>query len=176
MTDVALTSLSITELSTLLSKGEVSPVEVTNAYLSLIEQLDSELNAYITLAAEPALAAARMAEETIRTGHYLGPLHGVPVAVKDLFLVNGLPRTCGASIMGDQVARRDATSVARLRAAGAIILGVVEPARVCLRADRYQPPSWHRSKPLEPDACVWRLEQRFGLCGGGIARRGHPRD
>ena len=123
MTDVALTSLSITELSTLLSKGEVSPVEVTNAYLSLIEQLDSELNAYITLAAEPALAAARMAEETIRTGHYLGPLHGVPVAVKDLFLVNGLPRTCGASIMGDQVARRDATSVARLRAAGAIILG-----------------------------------------------------
>ena len=120
-----LTSRSITELSSLLASGEVSPLEVTRAYLNRIEQLNPELNAYITLAPEPALAAAREAEEKIHTGQYLGPLHGVPLAVKDLFLVRGLPRTCGSAIMGPEVSTRDATSVARLRAAGAIILGTL---------------------------------------------------
>ena len=122
MSDSTLTSFSLTALSEYFARLELSPVEVTRAYLERIEQLNPALNAYITIDTENALASARQAEREIRGGGHKGPLHGVPLAFKDLFLINGMERTCGSRIF-EEVSNRDATSVARLRAAGAVILG-----------------------------------------------------
>jgi aspartyl-tRNA(Asn)/glutamyl-tRNA(Gln) amidotransferase subunit A len=116
-----LTLRSATELSALLSKGELSPVELTQAFIDRARRFE-RLNAYITLDAEGALAAAKQAEAELTRGASRGPLHGLPVAVKDQFDAMGLPTTLGGNIVND-VATEDATAIARLREAGAIILG-----------------------------------------------------
>jgi len=123
MSDVELHTLTIEELAPLLQDKQVSPVEVTRAYLERIEALDEALNAYITVTAAQALADARRCEEEIMRGDYRGPLHGVPVALKDLYDTAGVPTTAASKIYADRVPAEDATSVTRLRAAGAIILG-----------------------------------------------------
>jgi len=101
----------------------VSPVEVTQAHLDRIAALNPRLNAYITVCADEALAAAREAERGIRRGEGLGPLHGVPFGAKDQFLTRGIRTTAGSSILRDYVPEEDATAVARLKRAGAILLG-----------------------------------------------------
>jgi aspartyl-tRNA(Asn)/glutamyl-tRNA(Gln) amidotransferase subunit A len=116
-------ALGIAELQTLLRAKHVSPLEVTDAYLQRIERLDSRLNTYIRVLPEPARAEARRAEAEITNGRWRGPLHGVPLGIKDLFDVAGLPNTMGSKILQDNVPSQDATVVARLKAAGAIILG-----------------------------------------------------
>ncbi len=103
---------------------EVSPVEVATAYLERIEGLNPQLNAFISLHPEAALAAAREAEAEIAAGGYRGPLHGVPLAVKDLFQVAGWERTCGSAFFRDRP-EHDSASVARLKAAGAVVLGLL---------------------------------------------------
>ena len=118
-----LTRLSIEHLAPRLASGEVSPVEVTQAYLDRVEARDPDLNAYCLVMAESALAEARAAEAAIRAGHYRGPLHGVPIALKDLYDVAGVPTTAGSRLFLDNIPSEDAPSVARLRAAGAVILG-----------------------------------------------------
>ncbi len=118
-----LTRLTIEHLAPRLAAGEVSPVEVTQAYLDRIAAHDPELNAYVRVMADSALAEARAAESAIRRGAYRGPLHGIPVALKDLFDVAGVPTTAGSSFFLDNVPVEDAPSVARLRGAGAVILG-----------------------------------------------------
>lgn len=119
----ALTRLSIQHLAPRLAVGEVSPVEVTQAYLDRIGTYASALNAYIRVTEEAALAQARAAEAEIRAGQYRGPLHGVPIAIKDLYDVAGLPTTAGSRLFLDNVAAQDAPSIARLRDAGAVFLG-----------------------------------------------------
>ena len=89
--------LTATELANMLKAGEVSPVDATEAYLSRIQQVDPSLNSYITVTAEQARAEARQAEAEIAAGQYRGPLHGVPVAVKDQFCTNGVLTTGGSS-------------------------------------------------------------------------------
>lgn len=116
--------LDITTLAPLIARREISPVALTQAYLDRIEA-HADLNAYITVAGERALAAARRAETEIAAGDYRGPLHGVPLAVKDLFAVAGLSRTCGSAFFHEAPATESATSVARLEAAGAVILGLL---------------------------------------------------
>lgn len=115
--------LDITALAPLIRTKEVSPVEATAAYLQRIERLDPLLNTYILVLAEQALAAARQAEQDIAGGAYKGPLHGVPVGIKDLFDVAGAPTTMGSKVLKQNVAVEDAAVVARLREAGAIVLG-----------------------------------------------------
>jgi aspartyl-tRNA(Asn)/glutamyl-tRNA(Gln) amidotransferase subunit A len=102
---------------------ELSPVELTAALLQRIERLDPRLNAFIRLDGEAAMAAARTAEAEAVSGHIRGPLHGVPVGIKDIIDVAGLPTTCHSKILADSLATSDAICVAKLRGAGAIVLG-----------------------------------------------------
>ncbi len=118
-----LTRLTIEHLAPRLAAGEVSPVEVTQAYLDRIAAHNPALNAYIRVTPDSALAEARAAESAIRRGEYRGPLHGIPIALKDLFDVAGVPTTAASAFFLDNVPSEDAPSVTRLRAAGAVILG-----------------------------------------------------
>ena len=115
--------LDITQLGRALREKEVSPVEVTHAYLDRIERLNPVLNAYITVTSDLALTQARAAEAEIQRGAYRGPLHGVPLGIKDLLDVAGVPTTMGSKILRSNVPSADATAVARLQDAGAVILG-----------------------------------------------------
>jgi aspartyl-tRNA(Asn)/glutamyl-tRNA(Gln) amidotransferase subunit A len=113
----------MTELARLIRAREVSPVEVVQAHLDRIASLDAKLRAYITVAADSALASARLAEAALASGETLGSLHGVPLGLKDLYCTKGVRTTGGSKILGDWVPDEDATVVARLAGAGAIVLG-----------------------------------------------------
>ena len=114
--------LSAATLAQLLKRKEVSPVEATQEYLDRIESLDDRLHSYITVAGEEALLRARQVEQEILRGEDLGPLHGVPVAVKDQCHVKGWRTTCGSRILKDYVAEHDSTVIVRLREAGTVLL------------------------------------------------------
>jgi aspartyl-tRNA(Asn)/glutamyl-tRNA(Gln) amidotransferase subunit A len=102
---------------------EISPVELTEAYLARIERLNPRLNAYITVCATEARAAARAAEAEIARGGWRGPLHGVAIGVKDIFDTAGVRTTNGSSFYRDHVPTEDAESIRRLKAAGAVVIG-----------------------------------------------------
>jgi aspartyl-tRNA(Asn)/glutamyl-tRNA(Gln) amidotransferase subunit A len=114
---------SIAELGPRLRRKEVSPVELTRACLDRIEKLDPELNAFITVTAESALVEARAAEAEILRGEWRGPLHGIPVALKDLIDTAGRRTTAASAVFEHRVPAEDAEVVRRLRQAGAVILG-----------------------------------------------------
>ena len=115
--------LSATELSSLIQRKEVSPVEAVESYLDRIDREDFKFNSYITICGEEALREAREAQREILKGNYLGPMHGIPVAVKDQFWTRGVRTTGGSRILADFVPVEDATVVANLRKAGAVLLG-----------------------------------------------------
>jgi len=115
--------LEITDLAPMLRVGEVSPVELTRHLFARIAELDGHLHAYARLMEAEALDAAARAEAEIAAGRYRGPLHGVPVAVKDLFWTRGTATAAGTTVFAGFVPEEDATVVKRLREAGAIILG-----------------------------------------------------
>jgi aspartyl-tRNA(Asn)/glutamyl-tRNA(Gln) amidotransferase subunit A len=119
----ALTDMSLHEASELVRRKKVSPVELTNACLTRIEQLNPKLNAFITTTAESALVEARTAETDIQHGRWRGPLHGIPIALKDLFDTAGVRTTAGSAVFGDRVPGVDAEAVRRLKGAGAVLLG-----------------------------------------------------
>ncbi len=121
MTDLC--NLEINEVAPMLRDRQVSPVELSAAYLERIERLDPRLNSYIRVMADEARGAAREAEVEIGRGAWRGPLHGIPLGIKDLFDVAGAPTTMGSKILRDNVPTRDATVVERLKTAGAVILG-----------------------------------------------------
>jgi amidase len=123
MHDNTLPFQTITEIAALIQSRQLSPVEVTQALLARIEQLDGRLKSYATVMADHALAAAKAAEQAIVAGTYRGPLHGVPIAVKDLCYTTGVRTMGGTRVLADHVPTFDATVVARLHAAGAILLG-----------------------------------------------------
>ena len=123
MRSVDIPFLSATELSGFLQRKEISPVEAVDAYLGRIEQVDPNLNAYITVLATEARQAALDADREIAGGGYRGPLHGVPVAVKDQIHSKGIRTTDASKIRSDFVPEEDATVLARLKEAGAILLG-----------------------------------------------------
>jgi len=116
-------SLTISELAPRLRRREISPVEITEACLERIEKLNPVLNAFITVTAESALAEARAAEIAIGKGEWRGPLHGVPVALKDLIDTAGVRTTAASALYKDRMPADDAEVVRRLRQAGAVILG-----------------------------------------------------
>ena len=115
--------LTIREAADLISAGDLSPVELTQAFLDRIEETDGRLNSYITVLADEALAEARAAEEEIRQGSYRGPLHGIPLAHKDLYDTAGVKTTAGSRLYADRVPTEDSTVITRYREAGAILLG-----------------------------------------------------
>jgi aspartyl-tRNA(Asn)/glutamyl-tRNA(Gln) amidotransferase subunit A len=114
---------SIGETSELLRKRELSPVELTKNCLERIEKLNPVLNAFITVTAEQALAQARAAEAEILRGHWRGPLHGIPLGLKDLIDTAGVRTTAASALFKDRVPAADAEVVRRLKNAGAVFLG-----------------------------------------------------
>src|ERR1700736_2216982 len=122
MDNQALCSLSLHELSEQLRAGKVSSSEATRATLDRI-RAHAGLNAYITVMEDSALAAAAQADNELRAGRSRGPLHGVPVAVKDLCWTKGVPTTCASRVLRGWRPDASATVVERLEAAGAIIVG-----------------------------------------------------
>ncbi len=119
----ALTRLTIAEAAEMLRRRALSPVELTRACLARIRREDGDRRAFITVLDEQALAAAAAAEQEIAAGRYRGPLHGVPIALKDLVMTRGVRTTCGSRILKDWIPEADATVAVRLAEAGAILLG-----------------------------------------------------
>ena len=115
--------LNLTELSKLLATRELSSSEAVNAALNRLELLESNLNAFITVTHEQATAEAKKADDEIARGRYRGPLHGVPVTIKDLFATARVRTTAGSKILADWIPETDSAVVERLLAAGAIIIG-----------------------------------------------------
>jgi len=114
---------SIVEVSELLRKRELSPVELTKQCLERIEKLNSTLNAFITVTSQSALEQARTAEKEMLQGHWRGPLHGIPLALKDLIDTAGVRTTAASALFKDRVPAEDAEVVQRLKNAGAVLLG-----------------------------------------------------
>ena len=116
---------SLTDIAAQIRRQDVSPVEVTRAVLNRLEQLNPRLNAVLTNLGEQALEAAQRAEQDLVAGQPRGPLHGVPLALKDIFALRGVPVTGGSKVLGNWMPDYDATVVARLKAAGAIFVGTL---------------------------------------------------
>src|SRR5215207_444381 len=114
---------SIAALAPRLESREISPVELTQATLRQIERLNPKLNAFLTVTAELAMEQAREAEQEIGKGRYRGPLHGIPISLKDLYLTKGIRTTGGSKILGDFIPGHDSAVGERLREAGSVLVG-----------------------------------------------------
>lgn len=121
MTDMCLSSL--TEVAALIRARKLSPVELTRAMLDRIAKLDPGLHSYVTVTEDHALQQAAAAEREIAAGRYRGPLHGVPIGIKDLCATAGIRTTCASKVLWDWVPEGDATVVAKLAQAGAVMVG-----------------------------------------------------
>jgi amidase len=126
-----LTSYSASQLARLIRRREVSPIAVASAYLKRIDEVNASLNAIVTVAPD-FLRQAAQAEVTLMRRHKVGPLHGVPLTVKDTIETAGLRTTSGSALRADFVPEKDAPAVARLKAAGAIILGKTNTAEMAM--------------------------------------------
>src|SRR5580704_10286783 len=153
---------SIEALSTLLTKKQVSPVELTRLYLSRIERLNPKLNAFITVASESALAEARAAERELLRGRRRGALHGIPIGLKDNIYTRNLLTTMGSLILRDFVTSEDATVVRKLRRAGAIVLGKTNLHEFAYGVTSENP---HYGPVLNP----WKTDRISGGSSGGSA-------
>src|ERR1700733_7362540 len=160
--DMDLAYASAADLAGLIRSRAVSPVEVVRAALDRIERSQAVLNAFITIAADAAMGAAREAEAAVMQGAELGPLHGVPVAVKDLIPTANIRTTWGSLIFQDHVPDADAVAVARLKQAGAIVVGKTttpEFGQQCLT----QAPLFGRTRN------AWGADRSSGGSSGGSA-------
>ncbi|HEY9446389.1 MAG TPA: amidase, partial [Burkholderiales bacterium] len=119
----SLHDLTLAQAAALVRTRKVSPVELVQAYLQRIAALDVQLNAFITVTADHALHQARRAEQEIAGGHYRGPLHGIPFALKDIYDTAGILTSGHSRVCMDRVPQRDATVVRKLYEAGAVLLG-----------------------------------------------------
>jgi aspartyl-tRNA(Asn)/glutamyl-tRNA(Gln) amidotransferase subunit A len=115
--------LTLREAADRVRLRQVSPVELLDAVLTRTSALEPQINAYITPLFDQARAAARQAEQEITAGQYRGPLHGIPIALKDNYWTQGVKTTAGSKFLADFVPAEDGTVVAKLRAAGAVITG-----------------------------------------------------
>jgi aspartyl-tRNA(Asn)/glutamyl-tRNA(Gln) amidotransferase subunit A len=115
--------LTIAEAAKLIEKKALSPVELTQSRLDRIKKLDGRLHSFIRVLPDEAHAAARTAENEIMSGRYRGPLHGIPIGLKDIYETKGIPTTGHSKVMQDHVPAEDAVSVAKLKDAGSVVMG-----------------------------------------------------
>ena len=153
---------TISRVAPFLRKGKISPVELTEAFLGRISRLQPRLNAFITVTAELARKQARQAEREIMKGEYRGPLHGVPISLKDLFYTAGVRTTGGSKILRRFIPRENAAVVDRLFAAGAILLGKTNLHEFAYGVTTDNP---HYGPVHNP----WDLERVSGGSSGGSA-------
>jgi len=164
---------SLTDVATLIAARELRSVDLTQQLLDRIATVDGHLQSYVTVMAEQAIASAGRADAEIRAGRYRGSLHGVPIAVKDLCNTRGVRTMAGTKVLADFVPDFDATVVARLEAAGAVILG-----KLALCEGAYGPYCPGLQVPVNPwDATRWSgvsssgsgVATAAGLCFGSVA-------
>jgi len=163
---------SLLDVAGLIKTGNLSPTELTQMQLERIGALDGFLHSYVTVMADQALASARRAEAEILAGHYRGPLHGVPVGIKDLCYTKGVRTMAGTTVLADFIPEYDATVVAKLEAAGAVILG-----KQTLCEGAHGPYNPELQVPVNPwDATRWSgvsssgsgVATAAGLCFGSV--------
>ncbi len=159
MNSAAIPFLTAAELGRLIQRREVSPVEAVEAYLERIYRVDRKLNSYITVCRNQALAAARQAESEIAAGEHRGPLHGVPVAVKDQFNTEGILTTGGSKVLATNVPDHDATVITNLNDSGAILLGKLNMSEFATGNSVYH----HWGTPRNP----WDLSRNPGTSSSG---------
>ena len=138
-------------LSRLVQSKEISPVEIIDAHLARIEATEPVLNSFITLLPEEARAGARRAEQEIQRGNYRGPLHGIPVGLKDLFNTAGVRTTSGSRIFDTFIPEQDCTVAARFREAGAILLGKMNMHQFAYGPTGENPDYGHMHNPWDPE-------------------------
>ena len=126
MGNLKLCFMTISEVSGLLASGELSPVELVKAHLDRIAETEPKLNSFITLLEKESLETARVAEREIRESGSWGPLHGVPIGLKDLYYTKGIRTTVGSKILADFVPDYDAAVVEKFSDAGAVLLGKLQ--------------------------------------------------
>lgn len=164
MNSDVLTQLSGAEIARRIRDRDLSPVEVVEGYLERIDRYDDVLHSYITVCRDEALAAAREAEQAVMQGESLGPLHGLPLSVKDQMDTVGVLTTAGSTILADYVPTEDATLIARAKSAGAVLLGKLNMTEF---AAGQGDPFKHRDPVRNP----WDLERFPGgsSTGSGVA-------
>ncbi|MEU9043566.1 MULTISPECIES: Asp-tRNA(Asn)/Glu-tRNA(Gln) amidotransferase subunit GatA [unclassified Kitasatospora] len=145
-----------------IAKGEVSAVEVAQAHLDRIEAVDKKVNAFLHVDTEGALAAAKAVDEKRAKGEELGPLAGVPLALKDVFTTKGVPTTCGSKMLEGWIPPYDATLTSRLKDAGVVILGKTN-------MDEFAMGSSTENSAYGPTGNPWDLTRIPGGSGGGSA-------
>ena len=151
MESLELCYMSAGKLSKLVESKEVSPVEIIDAHLARIEATEPVLNSFITLLPDEARAAARRAEADIKRGNYLGPLHGIPVALKDLFNTAGVRTTSGSRVFDTFIPDQDCTVAMRFRQAGAILLGKLNMHQFAYGPTGENADYGHMHNPWDPE-------------------------
>ncbi len=159
---MSLFALTLHEASEKLRRREISSVELTEAVLQRIAATDDRVRAYLTLARDSAMEQAKQADARLASGQPSSPLLGVPLAVKDNFLTQGLRTTCASKILGDFMPPYDATAVAKLRAAGAVIVGKTN-------LDEFAMGSSAENSAFFPTCNPWNLQRIPGGSSGGSA-------
>jgi aspartyl-tRNA(Asn)/glutamyl-tRNA(Gln) amidotransferase subunit A len=156
------TSLTLLEAARLIAHREISPVELTQERLKRIHTLDDKINAFITLTEDSALQAAREAQSELEQDAPRSLLHGIPLALKDLFETQGVRTTGGSKFFRDYIPPRDAAAVAALKSAGAVLLGKLNMHEIALGVTNVNP---HYGACRNP----WNLERISGGSSGGSA-------
>ena len=153
--------LTIAELGRLIRSRQVSPTELTRSFLERIDRLDPTLGAFVTVMADTATAEAEAAEAEIAQGRYRGPMHGMPVAVKDIIYTEGVLTSAGSRVLADHVPEYDSTIVERLRGSGAVLLGKLNLSEFAVGGTIDHP----YGTPRNP----WNLDRSAGGSSSGSA-------
>jgi len=152
-------SITLEKAAELIQQRSISPVELVKTHLDRIEKLNPALNAYVTVAADSAMKDAHRAEEEISRGQYRGPLHGIPVSVKDIFYTKGIRTTFGEKRLETFVPDYDAAVVERLKEAGAVLVGKTNP----LYGEYFPEPEYGLCRN------PWDLDRLAGYSSSGAA-------
>ena len=160
--DASLAFTSAVEMRRLIGSKEVSVPELVEFFYQRIEQLDPRLNAYLALCPDQAMDQARSAQEAVQRGDSLGPLHGIPVSIKDLEMTKGIPTTVGSAVFKDRTPEADSVGVERIRQAGAIILGKTNTPEFGLSGTT-------ETKVGRPGRNPWNPDRTSGGSSGGAA-------
>jgi aspartyl-tRNA(Asn)/glutamyl-tRNA(Gln) amidotransferase subunit A len=155
-----LTYLTIAAAAARIRTGKLSSVKLTEAYLQRIGELDGVLHAYIRVLPEQALAAAKLADADIAAGNWKGPLHGIPLGIKDIYNTAGIATTGHSALFRDHVPKEDAVTVQRLKAAGAIVLGKLSTFEFAIGGPSFD-------LPWPPARNPWNIERQPGGSSSG---------
>ena len=165
--------LPISAAAALLRSREISAIELTQAYLGRIAALNDRLGAYIAVTAERALAQARQADAEIGAGEYRGPLHGIPIAVKDIIHAKGVPTTAGSKVLADFMPDEDSTIIRRLDGAGAVLLGKLNLSEFAIGGTIDHPfgtprNPWNTDRTAGGSSSGSGVAAAAGLCAGAL--------